>query len=967
MKKHVMALALVLCLGIGLAPATDAGRKVMSLEDYPRWNRLVSAAISADGNWMTYGYRPNDGDETLHVRNLNNDEASKIEYAVNPVFSADSSWVGYVVNLSKAEQEKLRRARKPVTQKVEIMNLKTGKKTTLDNASTFRFSGDSRFAAVKKEKTVREAAHDGTDLLLVNLQEGALQSLGNVAAFEFNKAGSFLAYTVDAAQKAGNGVYLLDLRTGVLRALDTGESDYAQLSWEKEGAALAVLRGTKKKEMVQKDNRLLAFTGIGEGQPGRTEYDPAQDSQFPGGMVLSEFGQLAWSEDRSRIFCGIKEQEKEPERSDKPVPNVDVWHWKDERVQSIQMVRANQDRRATYAGAFVLDGKRFVRLAEEEMPTVTLTADGKWGIGRLDKHYRREISWGGSRADFYLLDTATGERKLIAKGVSRTHGVSPDSKWFLYLKDKEVLAYEIATGTARNLSKAAGVSFVNEEDDHPYEKPTYGLAGWTKDGQAVILNHRFDLWSLPLKSGKAQNLTDGVGNREQIVFRYVDLEPDEGPAPSPFPPPPEDLGDGEELQGRGGRRAGGERPIDTSRPLLLSAYGEWTKKSGYFLLKIGETPRQLLFEDKNIGRPVKAKDADRVFYTAQTFVDFPDYYVSAADFSNPRRITNANPQQAEYGWGRNILVEYKNGKGALLQATLTLPAHYEQGKRYPMLVYFYEKMSQNHHLYSMPTYDDRPHFSVYASDGYLVLRPDVVYTVGRPGDSAVDCVTSAVKKVIELGYADPARIGVQGHSWGGYQTSYMVTQTDLFACVVTGAPPTDLLSFYNELYKSTGTVQQGITELGQVRMGTDPWENPSLFMSQSPISNAPRIKTPFLILHGTEDGAVDWMQGLMYYNAARRLGKEVILLSYPGEGHHLNKLENQKDFQLRMKQFFDHYCKGAPAPAWMTAGVPFLKKPQPSPPSGEPTDPSAPGPARRPTPPDPPNLGEDSASPVRRR
>ena len=245
-----------------------------------------------------------------------------------------------------------------------------------------------------------------------------------------------------------------------------------------------------------------------------------------------------------------------------------------------------------------------------------------------------------------------------------------------------------------------------------------------------------------------------------------------------------------------------------------------------------------------------------------------------------------------------------------------------------MLVYFYEIMSNTHHQFSTPVYDDRPHISTYASNGYLVLQPDVVYEIGRPGSSAVDCVTSAVKKVIELGYADPKHIGLQGHSWGGYQSSYIVTQTDMFAAVVTGAPPTNLISFYDETYPGTGTLQQGIMEVGQVRMGegVTPWTHHDLYEDQSPIYHVQKIKTPFLILHGTADNAVDWHQGLEYYGAARRNGKNVILLSYPDEPHHLARKENQKDFQIRMKQYFDHYLKGAPAPKWMTDGVPQVKK-----------------------------------------
>ncbi len=366
-----------------------------------------------------------------------------------------------------------------------------------------------------------------------------------------------------------------------------------------------------------------------------------------------------------------------------------------------------------------------------------------------------------------------------------------------------------------------------------------------------------------------------------------------------------------------------------SKPLLLSTYGEWTKKSGYSELVAGGSPSSLLWLDKSIGAPIAAKNADRLVFTEQTFNEYPNYWVADKRFATPRQVTDAQPDIfKQFAWGTKKLIDFKNSKGVRLQATLTLPAGYEPGKKYPMLVYFYELMSDTHHTFSFPVYDDRPHMSTYASNGYLVLQPDVRYEIGRPGSSALDCVTSAVKKVIELGYADPAHIGLQGHSWGGYQSSFIVTQTDIFAAVVTGAPPTDLTSFYDTLYRSSGSIQQGITEVGQVRMGAGatPWSAHDLFESQSPVHNAPKIKTPFMILQGTADGSVDYGQGLEFYAAARRLGKQVILLSYPDEAHHLGRKENQKDFQIRMRQFFDHYLKGAPAPVWMTEGVPQLKK-----------------------------------------
>jgi dipeptidyl aminopeptidase/acylaminoacyl peptidase len=340
--------------------------------------------------------------------------------------------------------------------------------------------------------------------------------------------------------------------------------------------------------------------------------------------------------------------------------------------------------------------------------------------------------------------------------------------------------------------------------------------------------------------------------------------------------------------------------------------------------------RPVVYTDEMIGSLARAERGDRVIYTRQSFEEFPDVWTApnVEQLARGTRVTDANPQLADFAWGHRVLVDYTNGKGQRLQGTLALPAGYEPGKKYPMLVYFYEKVSNRHHEFSMPVYDDRPHFSAYASDGYLVFMPDITYEEGKPGSSALDCVTSGVKKVIELGYADPAHIGIQGHSWGGYESSFIITQTDMFAAAVIGAPPADLMSMYGQLYKNTGTANAGIFEIGQVRMGADknPWTAHELYESQSPVAHVRNIKTPFLLLQGTDDGAVDWLQGVELYNAARRWGKNVIFLSYPGENHHLARKENTKDFQTRMKQYFDHYLKGAPAPKWMTDGVPHLIK-----------------------------------------
>jgi dipeptidyl aminopeptidase/acylaminoacyl peptidase len=881
-------------------------RRTLTLDDYAGWKRIQGARLALDGRWVSYAFAPNTGDDTLFVRSLGADTRHAIPRGTQLTFSGDSRWAAYLVNPPSREggaggrgavAGAGGRGSAPEPRALQLLDLTTGQVHEIPHVASFQFSNDARYFAVLRSKSDREAQHDGADLVLRDLRSGLVQSFGNVDEYAFDDSGARLAWTVDAAGQTGNGMYVLDLRTSTMHTLDAGIARYERLTWSESGTALAVLRGTKPDKQKHRANQLIIVANVATSKATTTIFDPSQDAAFPAEMVLSELSALTWSDDGNRIFVGIKQQEAEPEESKDRKANVDVWHWKDDDVQSVQQVRAEANRRFTYAAVFNVASRQFVRLADDDMRTVTPT-DGRWAIGRNDVAYRDELSWGGGRADYVRIDLDSGERETMVRGLRRTLGPSPNGKWFLYFQDSTLFVRDIATGQTTDLSALAGTSFVDADDDHPYELPSYGLAGWTADGRHLIANHRFDLWLLPLDGkGKAVNLTQGVGERERIRFRIVRLDAE-------------------------------QRTIDTSKPIFLSSYGDRSKKSGYHEVRAGSAPRALLFDDMAIASLQKADSANTFLFTKQTFEEFPDLWVSGQDLAAARKITDANPQREEYAWGRRILIDYTDARGNELQATLALPANYEPGKRYPMLVYFYEKMSQNHHIFSMPVYDDRPHMSTYASDGYLVLQPDIVYEIGRPGSSALDDVGSAVRKVIELGYADPERIGLQGHSWGGYQSSFIVTQTDLFAAVVTGAPPTNLVSFYNELYKSTGTVQQGITEIGQVRMGdgATPWTAHELYESQSPVHQAENITTPFLILHGTEDGAVDWHQGLEFYNAARRLGKQVILLSYPGEGHHLGRKENQIDFQVRMKQYFDHYLKGTPAPKWMTDGVPHLQK-----------------------------------------
>ncbi len=883
-----------------LAPALTATvqaqeKKPLSIEEYARWRSIASSGLSDDGRWISFAYSPHRADDTLQVRSLTDDRRYEVPLATRPTFSDDGNWVAYLIDTPFEEAQKLRTDNKPVPRQAGLLDLRTGERLTWDNAASVAFNEGSTHLAVAKSKPSGQSGFDGTDLILRNLKEGYEELLGSVGQWSFNKPGTLLAWTVDAAEKNGNGLYLLDLRTSTRRALDNAKADYARLTWEEEGRALAVLKGEEKKGFEQKENVIIAVTDPAGRRERRYDFDLAGMAGFPDSTVVSEKAGLDWADDLSRVFFGIKEQTREVEkvRLDRDlVADVDIFHWQDEEIQTAQKVRVNAERNRTHRAVWLLEGGRFVQLTDERMRTIDLTRDGHWGIGRDDRAYISD--WQRPRADYYRVETATGARTPILEGHQQTLRLSPDGKHWLYWLDGHIWDYVIAEDRKVNLTQSAPVSFVDMEWDYIGERPPYGVAGWTADGRSVVLEHRYDLWLQPLDGKAATNLTGGRGEEMEMVLRYVRLDPE-------------------------------ERFIDLRRPLLLSAYGQWTKKSGFYRLERGRLT-ELVYEDCRYGRVQKAEDADRFLFTRETWSEYPDLWVSSGSFTDRRRITDANPQQAEYVWGHSILFDYTNRDGVRLQGWLGIPDTWRQGQKLPMLVQFYEKNSQNLHRYTTPGYRSSPNFAGYVSNGYLVMQPDVHFRGGTSHSDMLECVEAAVDKVIELGYADPARIGLHGHSYSGGGATFIATRSKRFAAITAGAAPIDLIFEFNILFTGSGQNNHQYDIHGQGRYGVSPYDDYELYESQSPIYKVQDMDTPLLYLHGGADPTVEYLMGIELYNACRFLGKPIIFLSYPGEGHGLRRLGNQIDFQTRMRAFFDHYLKGEPAPDWMVEGRSYLVK-----------------------------------------
>ena len=430
------------------------------------------------------------------------------------------------------------------------------------------------------------------------------------------------------------------------------------------------------------------------------------------------------------------------------------------------------------------------------------------------------------------------------------------------------------------------------------QMPSFGLAGWMEDGRSVLLNDQWDVWRVSLDGSGGEALTSGAS--ENIRYRVAEDDLD-----------------------------GDDDGIGSDETIYYSVYSEWTKKAGFAGAEAGEQPEMLVWEDKRFGgfsaTFMKAEEADVFAFRMEGFDDSPDYFVAGPDLDDPRQVTKTNPFHGDYAWGRVELVDYENEWGRRLQGVLTYPANYDPSQSYPMIVYHYELLSSGMHQYQVPDPTQYYNQQIWSQNGYFVLRPDVVYRDRRPGQSNVETLRPAVAAALAQAPAvDEEKVGLIGHSWGGYQTTYFVTQDDMFASAVAGAPLTNLMSMYLSFYWNSGGTDARIFEISQGRMQVPWWEDWDSYEANSPLHNIQNMETPLLMMFGTNDGAVEYNQGVEFYNAARRLGKQMVMLSYDGENHGLAREPNQLDYQRRIMQWFGHYLKGEPAPDWISTGVPYI-------------------------------------------
>ena len=917
------------CFSVQLDKGKHTGPRPIEIADILSWKYLGSSALSPDGHWFAYGISSRTGHRELIIRKIK--EEKKYRFPINVsgiVFSKDAKWVAFTIRPLRMEEERLRKQNKNIYYKVGLVNLATGRKVEFDKVKRFSFSGERAtwLALHKYPPETQEKNKDkpkGSTLILYELAPSKELSIGNVSEFAFDKTGRWLVWVIDTWDQIGNGIQLRKMDTGEIVSLESDKAFYSKLSWTEKGDGLIAL---KAKDDENNEGKLCSIVGVKDfstGYPQKITFQQSEDRNFPEGMTISPNRSPEWTDDLGGFLFGIHSIKKKKDKREKQAnekktadksktesiqemleeqPDLVLWHWLDKRLQSQQQVEEKEDKDFNYLCVYWIGEKKFIRLADEDLKEVIPAPNERWAIGLDNREYEYMSTLNGRVfCDFYVVDMKTGSRRLALKKNEkftrpRWHfNLSPDGTHFLYYQDGHFYTCEMESGKKYNITQEVPASFINTEINYNLVNPPIQPFGWVKDGQSVLLYDNWDVWNVPVHGGKGVNLTAN-GKKEAIRYRKrFQLDPD-------------------------------EKGIDISGSVYFEAFGEWTKKSGIARIDSGKPGAKIFFwDDALYSRFLKAERSDTYLYSRETFDDF-DIYITDSSLRKGKRMTNITSQQKEFLWSSgSILVDYTSTKGDKLQAALFLPANYEKGKSYPTVVHIYERRSLWINRYLAPGIGAASK-SFYTSQGYAVLMPDIENRVNDPVTSAAWCVLPAIEAAIATGVVDRERIGIHGHSMGGWETAFLITQTDIFKAAAAGAPLTDIISMYGSIYGRTGGYNGALFENSQGRIDKNYCEDLEPFVRNSPVLHAQRVKTPLLILHNDKDGAVDWNQGVEYFNILRRLQKPVVMLQYRGEDHSLRKFANQLDYCIRMKEFFDHHLKGKSAPRWLEEGIPYLER-----------------------------------------
>ncbi len=929
-------------------PPLPAGKKAITQDTYDEWRTIAGSALSNDGKWAIYTQSPVIGEGEVVVRST----ATSTEYRAPrgytgrpqlqagaqgggfsvqaAQFTANSQFAIYMAYPTRAEVDgaRARRGAPAPRSALGIMTLANGTILRLPAVRSFQLSknggrfmaylledstaqrngaggaaGSAAGSAAPARDTTRPAGarrETGTTLVLRELATGTESRVEGVMEFAFDENEQWLGYTVASKDSATDGAYVRSLATGAVTTLLGGRAVYRSMAFDRKGSQAVFLSSLG--DTTAKPKYSVYHVSLVPAK-GKTTLAAARKiiagTDAPAGMLIADRGRVDFTREGNAVTFALAKVPLDSIPTDSLADKAvyDLWHWQDTKIQPQQKLDATRDRARTFLAVYHIATGKWAQLANDSLQ-VTLSDDAKHALGVNSVEYAIPQFWGEGAADAYLVDPMSGAKTLIAKKIDGQPQLSPGGNYVTWFEGGQWQAVATASGKKVNLTSAiADIKFQDEEFDSPDIPPPYGLGGWTTSDKRVMVYDRFDVWEVdPSGLVAPKNLTDGAGRRAGMTFRIVNMDRE-------------------------------DRFLDPAKPVVLRAVDSLTKASGFYRDRIGveAAPERIVMGDRGYGAPQKARDAEQYLFTQSTYREFPDLWTGTS-LASGTKISNANPQDAQYPRGSVEMVSWLNSDGTPLRGLLYKPENFDANKQWPMVVYFYEKLTDGLHGYVAPSGRNTVNPMVYNSLGYVVFEPDIVYTDGQPGPSAAKSIIPGVQSLIAKGFIDPKRVGITGQSWGGYQSAYLVTVTNMFAAAVPNATVVNMTSAYGGIRWASGLARTFQYEHTQSRIGGSLWQYPERFIENSPLFRLDRVTTPVLFMANDNDGAVPWYQGIEFYVAMRRLQKEAYMLVYNGDEHNPTKRANQKDIDQKMIDFFATKLQGAPPASWMLRGIPFLEK-----------------------------------------
>lgn len=827
-------------------------KKKLSEKEYDRWHLLEDENSAPNGKWVSFVLKYNNGNDTLVLKNTQNEKTFFYPKATSGKFSSNSKWFSYSVNQKE----------------LILVNLETYKKQSFADVKNYQIEDQSKMLAVLKTADT---------LNIVNLVSGETNNLNKVKEYSFSSTGILAIIK----QKS---VSVIDFDNSLNDSIiATTENGFKNLVWNQ--------------------NKGFAFfenleTSINSNQSHKINYfdfskkklytlNPNDFSELKGKSIIKPFGQKAMLIEHSddKIIFFINNSEKKESK----VKKMEIWESDSPLEYPSQELKGNFENANKMAIWWPTSNELKV-IGTNQRPNTILCPDSNYivSFNPLDYEPQFELS---SPADLYVTNLKTNKTNLLLKKQSQkvqTMGASAAGRYLHYYRDKNWWIYDLVNETHSNCTKDLPFTVENYKQDEAGPKYAFGCAGWSSDNKHIFIYDEFDIWMISADGKTKNRITNGRESKKQFRVEeelYVNK----------FHP---------------GNIKFLTNTLDVKEGITLNVIDQ-NKNIGYYMWNEKDKLKQMYLANSMSNRIKQASKSKEIIWIEQDATKPPRLLLKHNNKTNPITIYQTNKHYLEYGRTKAELVEYANSKGDSLKGVLYYPSNYEKGKKYPMIVYIYEKLSQRLHQYDNPSLFNGDGFSRanYIYDGYFVLYPDIIYEVGNPGISAKDCVVSAVNEVIKTAKVDKDRIGIIGHSFGGYQVSSIITQTNVFKTAVAGAAVTDLTNLYLQVNWDWNRTQAWRFESQQMRMGSNPFDNFEGYKNNSPIDNASKINTPLLSWSGKEDYNVNWNQSIYLHMALRRLKKKNKLLLFPEEGHNILKKETQILLSKEIKNWFDFYLK----------------------------------------------------------